>query len=50
LRQAWAYVCDDHDDVSADDWDLGQFDRDHLVGYLKHCAAWRKTYDARTMK
>lgn len=43
-RPAWAYVCASHVNVSADDWDVDQFDQDHLVDYLKQCATWRRAY------
>lgn len=43
-RHVWAYVCENHPDVSVDDWDVNQFDQDHLVNYLKQCADWRKEY------
>jgi gamma-glutamylcyclotransferase (GGCT)/AIG2-like uncharacterized protein YtfP len=43
-RQAWAYICENRDAVSSDDWDAEQFERHHLVAYLKRCSAWRREY------
>jgi hypothetical protein len=45
-RQAWAYVCANHDRVSVADWDAEQFERNDLVAYLKRCAAWRRGYES----
>lgn len=46
VRQAGMVVrMQNHRNVSADDWDIAQFDRDHLVYYLKQCATWRRAYD-----
>ncbi|SRR6266545_574497 len=40
----WAYVCADHTDAAAHDWDINTFEHDHLIDYLKRCAAWRRRY------
>lgn len=41
-RVAWAYVCSDSNSASPDDWEVGSFERNHLIDYLKRCAAWRQ--------
>ena len=46
-RHGWAYVCAHHTDAAPHDWDIDTFERDHLTGYLKRCAAWRHLYGTR---
>ena len=41
-RYGWAYVRAHHTDAAPHDWDIDTFERDHLTGYLKRCAAWRQ--------
>jgi gamma-glutamylcyclotransferase (GGCT)/AIG2-like uncharacterized protein YtfP len=47
-RDAWAYVYAGHEEVSSHDWNAEQFERDSFVAYLRRCAAWRQSYDARS--
>jgi gamma-glutamylcyclotransferase (GGCT)/AIG2-like uncharacterized protein YtfP len=43
---AWAYACADRADVfPACPWQLDDFARDHLTGYLDRCARWRHHYN-----
>lgn len=43
-RHASTYVYADPAETLLEDWDLKQFEAQHLSGYVQHCLTWRRGY------
>jgi hypothetical protein len=46
-RDTWAYACPDISRASTSDWAVDAFEHDHLITYLRYCAAWRHKFEHR---